>query len=137
MHLFKQKISVKKKGQRLIIKITGALVYMLLELDTDKFKGCVVYEKGRNVLYVVVLRAIHGILVASLLWCQKLKKYLKSIEFVLNNYNPCVSNSKVNGKHNTVRFHVDDILSTNANQKVKNKSLKWLNKNYSKFKNLL
>ena len=50
------KIPHKEKGERLIMKITGALVDMLLKLDTDKFKGCVVYENGKKVIYVVVLR---------------------------------------------------------------------------------
>ena len=37
-------------------KITGTLVDMLLKLGPEKFKGYVVHEKGRKVIYVVVLR---------------------------------------------------------------------------------
>ena len=58
----------KEKGETEIMKITGALVDMLLKLYLDKFKGYVVYEKVIKVIYVVVLIAIYVMLVASLLW---------------------------------------------------------------------
>ena len=57
----------KEKGEIVIMKITGELVDMLLKRDPDKFKGYVLYEKEINVIYVVVLREIYAMLVASLL----------------------------------------------------------------------
>ena len=69
-----------------MMKITGELVDMLLKLDTEKFKGYVVYETVQEVIYVVALREIYIILVVLLLLYQKFKKYLKSIIFVFNNY---------------------------------------------------
>ena len=68
-----------------MMKITGELVDMLLKLDTEKFKGYVVYETLQEVIYVVALREIYIILVVLLLLYQKFKKYLKSIIFVFNN----------------------------------------------------
>ena len=68
-----------------MMKITGELVDMLLKLDTEKFKGYVVYETVQEVIYVVALREIYIILVVLLLLYQKFKKYLKSIIFVFNN----------------------------------------------------
>ena len=41
---------------------------MMVELDPEKYGKYVVFENGRKVLYVRVLRAIYGMLVASLLW---------------------------------------------------------------------
>ena len=35
----------KEKGDRMIMKMTGALVDILLKLDPDKFKGYTVCEK--------------------------------------------------------------------------------------------
>ena len=84
------------------MRITGELVDMILKLDPWDFKGYVVYEKVRKVIYVVVIRAIYGMLVALLLWYQKFKKYLKSIGFVFNKYDPCVVNRMVNEKQHTV-----------------------------------
>ena len=91
----------KEKGEIVIMKITGELVDMLLKLDPWDFKGYVVYKKVRKVIYVVVLRAIDGMLVALLLWYQKFKKYLKSIGSVCNKYDLCVVNRMVNEKQHT------------------------------------
>jgi hypothetical protein len=52
------------------MKITGELLKMLIELDPEKYRGFVVEENGRLVLYVQVLKAIYGMLVAALLWYQ-------------------------------------------------------------------
>jgi hypothetical protein len=49
------------------MKITGVLVDLLCKLDPTKYGPYVVFEKGCKVLYVLVLRAIYGMLVASLL----------------------------------------------------------------------
>ena len=78
--------------------ITCALVDMILKIYPEKFKGYLVYEKGRKAIYAVVLRAIYGMLVASLLWYHNSKKDLKSVEFVFNNDGPCVANRVVNEK---------------------------------------
>ena len=88
----------------IIMKYTGALVDMLLKMDPDMFKGYVVYENGRKSVYLVILRAIRGMLVASLLWYHKFNKDLKSIVFVFNIYDPCVENSTVNEKQHTFNF---------------------------------
>ena len=45
---------------------------------------------------MVVLREIYVMLVASLICYQKFRKYLKSIGFLLNNYDTCVANMMVN-----------------------------------------
>ena len=92
------KITHKEKGERVIMKITSALVDMLLKLDPDKFKGYAVYENRLKVTSVVVLREIHGILVKYLICYQKVKKNLESIGFVFNNYDPFVANMMVNEK---------------------------------------
>ena len=52
------------------MKIIDSLVDMILKLDPDNFKGCVVYEKGLKLIYIVVIREIYGMLVISLLWYQ-------------------------------------------------------------------
>ena len=76
------------------------------------------YEKGCKVLYVQVLRAIYGMLTASLLWYMKFKKDLEGIGFKFNDYDPCIANCMVNGKQHTVRFHVDDSLSSHNDHKA-------------------
>ena len=56
-----------KKGEdRIIMKIKGKLVDILLMLAPEIYSDYVVYENGRKVLYVQVLRAIYGMLTAAL-----------------------------------------------------------------------
>ena len=57
--------------ERVIMKITGVLVDMLVQLNPQLYGPHVVYENGRKVLYVQVLRAIYGMLQAALLWYKK------------------------------------------------------------------
>ena len=56
-------IPTKKDGkERAIKKITGVLVEMILELDSETYSKRVVYENGKEVIYVVVLRSIYGMI---------------------------------------------------------------------------
>ena len=89
-----------------------------MELAPETYRGFIVTERGKKVLYVVVLRAIYGMLEATMLWYQELRRKLESIGFEFNPYDPCVANRVVENKQQTVRFHVDDILSSHMNKKV-------------------
>ena len=82
---------------------------------------------------MVVLRAIYGMLVASLLFYKKLRKDLENIKFVFNLYDPCVANRIINGSQHTIRFHVDDVMSSHEKSKVNDKFGKWANKMYGEF----
>ena len=62
---------VEEGQERVIMKITGVLVDMLIALDPEAYGKHVVYEHGKKVLYVQVLRALYGMLVAALLWYKK------------------------------------------------------------------
>ena len=118
---------------RIIMKITGVLVDILTEMAPEIYAGYVVYENGRKVLYVIVLKAIYGMLISALLWYNKLRKDLESIGFVFNPYDPCVANRMVKGKQHTIRFHVDDMMSSHILANVNTKFLKWLNKMYGTY----
>ena len=125
-----------KEGEdRVTMKITGVLVKYLTELD-PRYRDYVVYENGKRVIYVVVLRAIYGMLVAGLLFYKKLKKDLEGINFKFNPYDPCVANREVNGKQHTIRFHVDDILSSHIDPKVNDDFHKWAQSNYGAYKDV-
>ena len=57
-----------KDGEdRVIMKITGILVDLMITLDAERYGPYVVYENGKKVLYVETLRVIYGMLLASLL----------------------------------------------------------------------
>ena len=121
-----------KGKEKVIMKITGSLVKILLRLAPDVYNGYVVYEKGKAVIYVVVLRALYGMLISAMLWYQKFRRDLEEIRFEFNPCDPCIANCIIMKKQHTIRFHVDDVMSSHVNKKVNDKFLVWLNKKYGK-----
>ena len=67
---------------------------------------------------------------SALVWYKKFWKDLESIGFVFNPYNACIVNQMVNGKQQTIKFHLDDLLSSHQQREVNDEFLKWLNKKY-------
>ena len=53
------------------MKITGVIVETLLEPDSETYSKYVVFENGKKVIYIVVLRSIYGILLSVLLFYKK------------------------------------------------------------------
>ncbi len=64
---------VEDGDERVMMKITGVLVDMLVELNRELYGPYVVYERNRRnkVLYVQVMRAIYGMLEAAIIWYKK------------------------------------------------------------------
>jgi hypothetical protein len=82
----------KEPGEdRVVMKITGVLVGMLVDSNPELYGPTVVLEIRKKVLYVEVLKAIYGMLEAGLLWYKTFRKDLKNIGFVFNPYNPFVA----------------------------------------------
>jgi len=92
-----------KEGEDgVVMKITGVLVDLLVDMSPEIYGPYVVLEKGRKVLYVRVLRALYGMLSAALRWYQKFRKDLEGIGFKFNPYDPCVANRTIRGSQHTV-----------------------------------
>ena len=125
---------VKEGEERVMMKITGVLVDLLVELAPEVYGPYVVFENGRKVLYVQVIKAIYGMLQAALLWYQKFRKDLEQEGFKFNPYDPCVANRMRKGSQHTILFHVDDLKSSHKNPKVNDEFAKWLNKKYGEHK---
>jgi hypothetical protein len=73
-------------------------------------------------LYLQVLRALYGMLVAALLWHRQFREDLESVGFKFNVYDPCVANRKVRKKQQTVKFHVDDLMSEHVDYEYESDS---------------
>ena len=71
---------------------------------------------------------------ASLLWYRKLRQGLEAVGIKFNPYDQCIANKTVHGYQQTIRFHVDDLLSSHVDPKVNDDFLMWLNKQYGSFK---
>ena len=116
-----------------MMKITGLLMDYMIQIDPE-YRKYVVYENGKRVIYVLILKAIYGMLQASLLWYRKLRQDLEAVGFKFNPYDQCIANKTVNGHQQTIRFHVDDLLSSHIDPKVNDDFLKWLNEQYDSIK---
>ena len=116
------------------MKITRLLVKWLVEIEPKTYANYVVMEKGVKTLYLIVTKAIYGMLVASVLWYKRLKADQLTLDFKFNNYDPCIANRESFGAQHTICFHVDDIFSSHGDSKVNDKFLDELNGLYRKLK---
>ena len=123
---------IKDGEDRVVLKITGVLVDLLVQMAPEVYGPYVVLENGKRVLYLVVLRGLYGMLIAALLWYRLFSSDLMSVGFEINPYDPCVLNRIREGIQHTVLFHVDDLMSSVARACVNTAFLKWLNKKYGK-----
>ena len=73
-------------------------------------------------------------LTASLLWCRKFCSDLEQIGFRFNDFDSCVANREVEGSQHTIRYHVDDVISSHLSSKVNDNLAKWANQTYGKLK---
>jgi len=60
-----------QSGEKIIMKIRGELVDILVEVSPEIYSNYVVQEKGQSVLYVQMLKALYGMMVSSLLYYKK------------------------------------------------------------------
>ena len=123
-------LEVKPGEERVMMKITGVLVDMLVQLSPEVYGPYVVFENGQKVIYVQVLRAIYGMLQAALLWYKKFRKDLEAQGFKFNPYYPCVTNWMVKGSQHTILFHVDDLKCSHKKKTVNDDFAQWLEKTY-------
>ena len=123
----------KAGDEQVVMKITGMMVDLLVQLSPNTYGQHVVFECRTKVIYLHVLQALYGMLVAAILWYQKLQKDLESIGFKINPYNPCVANQMVRGRQHTVVFHVDNLKCSHTDKKVNSEFLQWLNKMYGEY----
>jgi len=112
--------------EKVVMKVTGMLVDLLVKVAPGIHGPCVVCENGRKVLCLQVLKALCGMLQAALLWCKKFCSDLESIGHVFNPYDPCVSNKMIDGEQHTIRFHVDNIMASHFSRLVNDKFVEWL-----------
>ncbi|CAJ1937353.1 unnamed protein product [Cylindrotheca closterium] len=119
-----------KEGEdRVYMKITGMMVQILIDMAPE-YREYVVLENGKRVIYVRVLRAIYGMLQSSLLFYNQFQNDLEAKGFVFNPHDPCVANKVVNEKQQTIRLHVDDLMSSHMDPKVNDEFAEWLNMRY-------
>ena len=88
----------------------------------------ITHENGTPILYVELLKALHGILKSALKFYVKVVEDLKQEGFELNPYDGCVANKLADGKHQTACWHVDDLKLRHVDPTVNDKLIKKLKK---------
>ena len=116
--------------ERIILKIRGPLVDILIAIDPEMYEPYVTYERGEKILYCNVLKAIYGMLTSALLFYKKWRNDLLSIGYKLNPYDPCIANKMINGKQHTIAWHVDDLKISHVDSKVNDDFVKWVDELY-------
>ena len=91
------------------MKFKGKQIIDIMCDVNPEYKDYTIEEKGQQVLYVRVLRAIYGSIYSGLLWYDLFTNTLKDMGFELNPYDQCVANKMVNGKQCTIVWYVDDL----------------------------
>ena len=89
-------ITYAEKDYRVIVRLRGKLVELLMEIAPDVYGPYVHKNKnGEKVLLVQCMNALNGTMVASLLFYKKFVTSLKKQGFELNPYDPCVANKQL------------------------------------------
>jgi hypothetical protein len=83
-----------------------------------------------------VTKAIYGTLLGARLFYDRLRAFLESIEFKVNDYDECTSNKMINGKQCTIQFHVDDLKISHVKQSVLDHIIDQINAEFGTVKKL-
>ena len=119
-----------KIDEKIIMKLRGALVDMLIDIRPGKYEEFIVYERNQKVLYVKMLKALYGMLKASILYYKKFRTDIESIGYLVNPVDACVANTIINGKQHTLTWHVDDVKASHVDSKVNDTFHKWCDSKY-------
>ena len=120
-----------KDGDRVIMKIQGPMVDLLIQIDPT-YEDFVVHERGVKTLYVHILRALYGLLESALRYYQKWRADLESYGFKINPYDICVANKMVDNAQMTVSWHVDDVKVSHINPNHVDEFIAWATAEYGK-----
>ena len=80
----------------LLIKFENEQVKIICDIN-KKYKKYVLTENGKQVLYLVLNKALYGCVQSSLLWYKMLSSFLINMGFELNPYDLCVANKVIDG----------------------------------------
>jgi hypothetical protein len=115
---------------KVVMKLEGVMAEAILKIDPKQYTKYVVNENGKDVIYVILAKALYGTLQAALLFWQNLSAQLEKWGFKINPYDFCVANKTINGKQCTIVWHVDDLKVSHTDPKVVTAMLESLDARY-------
>jgi hypothetical protein len=115
---------------KVVMKLEGVMAEVILKIDPRQYTKYVVQENGKDVIYVILQKALYGTLQAALLFWQNLSTQLVQWGFEINPYDFCVANKIIDGKQCTIVWHVDDLKISHVDPKVNTTILNLLDAKY-------
>jgi hypothetical protein len=114
------------------VRFTGKMLDLLIEIDANMYKLCVMMEGKERVMYVELLKALYRMVRAARLFWEKLSGKLLEWGFTPNPYNPCVVNKMIKGKQLTVAWHIDDLKASHVLSTVVDKFIEDMESEFGK-----
>jgi hypothetical protein len=105
-------------NDKVVMKLEGVMAEVIIKIDPKKYEKYIVEENGKDVIYVILTKALYGTLQAALLFWQNLSTQLKKWGFEINPYDFCVANKIIDGKQCTIVWHVDDLKISHVDPKA-------------------
>jgi hypothetical protein len=111
--------------------LKGRLAELMVLVEPALYRKYVTVDsRGQPILYVKMHKALYGMLRSALLFYRKLVKDLEQDKWIINPYDPCVANRIINGKQQTVLWHVDDLRVSHVDPEVNTEFGRWLTSKY-------
>jgi hypothetical protein len=101
-----------------VMRMIGMLAKLMAMTDPKLYQKYLIDEKGKNVLYLHLQKALYGMMKSALLFYRKLISELKEMGLEVNPYNPCIVNKVVNGSQMTIRWYVDSLMISHSGGKA-------------------
>ena len=108
----------------------GTMVDLLVRTDPMYAKYVHTTKSGKKLLYVQLTKAMYGCIKAARLFWENLSAQLKTMGFIINDYDMCVANKMIDGKQCTICWHVDDLKMSHESQDVLEDIVKQLETKY-------
>jgi hypothetical protein len=115
---------------KVIMKLEGVMAEVIRKIDPKQYEKHTVYEQGKPVIYVILLKALYGTLQAALLFWENLSSQLQEWGFEINPYDFCVANKTIDKKQCTIVWHVDDLKISHKDPRVVTTILNLLDARY-------
>jgi hypothetical protein len=115
---------------KVLMKLEGVMAEVILKIEPRQYTKYVVQENGKDVVYVILQKALYGTLQAALLLWQNLSTQLVEWGFEITPYDFCLANKIIDGKQCTIVWHVDDLKISHVDPKVNTTILNLLDAKY-------
>ena len=112
------------------IRLTGEMARLLVEIDPDTYTPFLCRERGDDVIYAKLLKALYGTLRAARMFYDLISSKFQEWGFVQNPYDPCVANKGIDGHQCTIVWHVDDLKISHVSKGVVDSVIDLLHKEF-------